>query len=167
MINKIQIFMISIINLVSAIYAWIAIIDNGWIYNSLADPNNLIYISILGMACASALISLYFFLMLFHDSACECLTGKESNSNPSFSFCGCICNLILLASFVFGWIIFILNCNTCDSFWSSNYNNLWIAYIMLLSTPIAILTVVILFWIVRKCNKSNPNDHNNYRNIKV
>jgi hypothetical protein len=158
-VNKLQIGLISMINAISAIYAWFAIHKYGWLYDSLADPYQLVYISIITMNVAASIIAIYFFLMCCHNIICSCLTGDDNNKGPGFSFCGCIINLLLFGSFVLGWFVYLIKCINCESYWLDNYKELWNAYIILLANPIIILFLVLLFWIYKICfNKKEKND---------
>ncbi len=165
-VNKLQIGLISIINAISAIYGWFAIHKYGWLYDSLVDPYQLVYISILTMTLAASIIAIYFFLMCCHNIVCSCLTGDENNKGPGFSLCGCITNLLLFGSFVFGWFVYLVKCIDCQNYWMDNYEELWNAYVLLLANPGAILGLVFIFWIYRMCfkKKDKSDEYIRHRN---
>jgi hypothetical protein len=154
-INKFQVSSIALINALSAIYSWISISKYGWIYKSLDDTYHMFYVALICMAISSTIIALYFLLMCLHKSICGCLTGDDDIKGPAFSFCGCIFNIILVSAFVFGWFTFIIHCISCESFWSSTYPLLWNSYIILLSNPCIVISLMVIFWIVKKCKKKD------------
>jgi len=160
-INKFQVTLISLTNILSAIYSWICLSEYGIIYRSFDSDPSQIWLSVVLMGIAAALTGIYFSLMCLYGIACSCLTGDTSNQRPSFSLCGCISFLMIIVSYLWGWSLYISIGEYAKPILIESYPLIWNAFLVLLYNPVIVVSLSILFNIYKYCcKKSKKNEEN-------
>lgn len=158
-INKFQISLISLINAISSIYSWVCVSEYGIIYKSFSTNDSLIWLSVVLMGVIAALTSIYFILMCLYGIACSCLTGDTSAEKAKFSMCGCISMVIAISVYAWAWYLYTEFSSNAKTIIVQSYPLIWKAYMVLLFNPVAIIGLIILFFIYRNfCKNTNEDD---------
>ena len=160
-INKFQVTLISLTNIISAVYSWICLSEYGIIYKSYNSDPSQVWLSVVFMGIAAALTGIYFSLMCLYGIACTCLTGDSSNQRPSFSLCGCISFLGIIASYVWGWSLYLSIGDYVKPILIESYPMIWNAFLLLLYNPVIIIGFSFLFYIYKNCIKKKKKKNNN------
>ena len=142
-INKFQVSIIALINVISAIYSYICLTEYDKFYSSFSTDPSKLWLSLIFMSIVSGLVAIYFVLMVLYGVICTCLTGDNTNQKPSFSLCGCFSLIIYVLSYFWGWILYL---NISESVKSLI---IWKAFVFQIYTPIIIIGISFLFFIIR------------------
>ena len=158
--NKIQIFFVGTVNLVTAIISSMFLVDT----SHLLEEQGLyifnycpIWVSIAFLTLFTIYFAIYFYLMLFHNFLCTFVTNNENISGPNFSICGCCFLLLWVYSYLYNLQLFSAN-NFCTEV--SNNNLFPYSIYSNILNPVVIMIGILIIKFINNCFSKEPKNIN-------